>query len=73
MTFWQATLETPNFLFVAYAAQEIAAIELVHRAWERHCEQTGATAAWHEMLDDVHVAKIALGTAYRDGLALVTE
>jgi len=65
--FYLAVLETPHFTFQCVAESEHQAHDRMSAAWNTHRRQTGATATWAEMRDDMNITEIEIGQVYRDG------
>jgi len=63
---FKATFESRNFTFEAYGETVDAALEALHKGWDEHVRQSGATIPWSEVLEDSTVQPITLGGCYRD-------
>lgn len=61
-----ATLNTGSFEFTAAGNSQAEARQLLHLGWNRHVEQTGATATWLELADDVNIREVNVGDVFRD-------
>ena len=62
-----ATLDTPNFEFLAVDDTREEALELMRKAWDKHREQTNAYWDWQDVEDSVFVTFIRQGDIIRNG------
>jgi hypothetical protein len=61
-----AILTTAHFEFIAGGRSSAHALVTLERAWDTHTRQTGATAAWDDLVDEVTVLTLRAGEAVRD-------
>jgi hypothetical protein len=67
MKLWQATLDTRNFHFEAFAADKADAWSALFQALVRHGKHYGLPEDWiSEYLDAIEYRAVTLGSAYRD-------
>jgi hypothetical protein len=69
MHFYKAALETANFSFEAYGADQDGAKEALINGLDYHAAQYGLAAGWY-CAEDISCRPKHLSTAYRDGEAI---
>jgi hypothetical protein len=61
----RATFETPNYLFEAFGETECECLCLLHDAWYRHSDATGADVSYLKDYEcDVWYTEIKSGEVY---------
>ncbi len=65
-----AELQTRHFLFSVIELDRAHAMRALQLAWTIHQRQTGATASFAEVAEDITYQQMAVGTVYRDGAAM---
>jgi hypothetical protein len=68
-SFVHATFETRHFNFEAYGTTREQCIELLHAAWQRHCNRHAEADKkfFKEYLCDVNFVDVRIGAVYMDG------
>jgi len=67
-----ATFETPNFTFQALGVSKSHSLNLLIRAWKRHCDTSGAELSYIlDFEDDIQFLSIRTGSAWKDNEIVV--